>query len=65
MAKLVFYIPEQTYSFDIEDDDQIAMFRQAVIDDEAGDPYVFMEAADIWTSDVHSAIEMEVDFEDD
>lgn len=66
MARLVFTIPEQTFSFDIEDGDQLDMFRQAIIDEESGaDPYGLMDAADMWTSDVHSGIDIDIEFIDE
>lgn len=65
MAKLKFYIPEQVFEFDIDDEDQLEEFRQAAIDDENGDPYALMEVADIWTGDVHSGIDIDIEFVDE
>lgn len=65
MATLRFYIPEQEFEFDIEDEDALEGFRQAMVEDEAGDPYALMEMADMWTGDVHSAIDIEIDFVDE
>lgn len=65
MATLRFYIPEQEFEFDIEDEQQLEGFRQAVIDDENGDFYALMEMADTWTGDVHSAIDIDIEFVDD
>lgn len=65
MATLRFYIPEQEFEFEIEDEQQLEDFRQAVIDEEGGDSYALMEMADMWTGDVHSAIDIDIEFVDE
>lgn len=64
MGTLRFYIPEQTFEFDIDDPAALVGFSQALAEDEAGDPYALMEMADVWTSDVHSAIDIEIEYEE-
>lgn len=58
MARLVVRIPEQTYSYELDDVNAEA-FRQA-IEDEDEYPYAFDELADFWVSD--TVPEMEVEF---
>ena len=57
MARLVVHIPEQTYSFDLEEE-QAEWFREALADEE--NEYAFFDLADSWVSDVH--VDMETEF---
>lgn len=57
MARLVVHIPEQTYSFDL-DDETSQQFRDALEDED--NEYAFFDMADMWVSDVH--VEMETEF---
>jgi hypothetical protein len=59
MARLVVHIPEQTYSFDL-DDDTAQDFRNALADED--NEWAFYDMADMWVSDVH--VEMETEFEE-
>lgn len=59
MARLVVRIPEQTYSFDL-DDDTAQEFRNALADED--NEWAFFDMADTWVSDVH--VEMETEFEE-
>lgn len=57
MAKLVVYIPEQRYEFEL-DDETADDFRAAQADEE--NPWGFDDLADMYVSDVH--VEMETEF---
>lgn len=59
MAKLVIYIPEQRYEFDL-DDNSAERFRAALADTD--NEWAFEDMADSWVSDVH--VEMESEFVD-
>jgi hypothetical protein len=57
MAKLVLYVPEQRYEFELSDENAEA-FRQA-IEDEDENPWAFDELADMWISDIDHNVEVE------
>lgn len=61
MAKLVVFIPEQTFEYDLSEDNA-EYFREAVRDKDT-DPWAFDDLADFWVSDTDP--EMEVEFVDE
>lgn len=61
MAKLVIYVPEQRFEYDLSEENAES-FRQAIADEEEY-PWAFDDFADFWVSDTDP--EMEVEFVDD
>lgn len=57
MARLVVRVPEQTFSFDL-DDENAESFRQAIADEDEN-PWAFDDLADFWVSDVVPEVEVE------
>lgn len=55
MARLVITVPEQTYSYELSEENAAA-FRSALNDE---DEYAFEDLADFWVSDTVPEVEVE------